>query len=160
MYKGKTWFKGLVLSTLFHRFISVKTGRYLLRRTHILVVRNMSYTDVIHVKKCKCFVYSLSALSYQISSQAPHFHNLKETRTPTSRRQPVGYLQSVEGLNPGQDGIWTGTTASKPNALTTRPRRIPKTTLVKQTVKSINFSGVFTTLLLYKGTLKFLRPEL
>ena len=52
-----------------------------------------------------------SALSYRASSQAPRFKesertnsNLTETglRTPTDRRQPVGYLQSVVELNPRQ----------------------------------------------------------
>ena len=54
--------------------------------------------------KSKCFVYSGRALSYKASSQAPRFLQSERNmiKTPTGRRQPDGYLQSVVELNPGQ----------------------------------------------------------
>ena len=66
------------------------------------------------VKKCKCFALFIVEvhLAIKLVHRHPTFNNLKETiqaqkkhdfkKNPTGRRQPVGYLQSVVELNPGQ----------------------------------------------------------
>ena len=62
-------------------------------------------------------------------------------RTPTGRRQPVGYLQSMVELTVNKSkpevitGFEPGAAACKPNALTTGPHCLPSCSLYVDTVQ-------------------------